>query len=497
MRVKNLLVAFLLFGLAFAEFGIALTSTGAIEDEELESIRSIFYANGKIYIISPDLSGYFVYNIQDKDMDKKTYDELSGVRDVFVDERGYMYFTKSGSIWKKAPSMKQIRTYDGAYGIWKLGDLLYLTDEKENRIVVMADDGAVLNFVGQKGEYNLMFDSPKGIFYYDGKFYIADYNNGRVQVLYENLSLYDICGKTNIMMESAYDVFVDSDYVYVVDRKGNEIVWFTKDCYPVFSYTINAPVGVVVVNDTMYIAQEDGKIQRFNYERLNPFQYIFLQMKEYLDDVEYYENLYYIGKEIGVQGNWNIIDYYDSVQAKYEQNRPGEAYFYLKKFKSYDILNETRYLENAISARMLSLANGRWNEKDIEKAVKNKDFDLALELLKTEQQTQPILNITEEKNETKPVRNITKIPEEAFTEIEQKIANPPLLTDYSKAKEYYQKAIEYKEKDPELAYSYLQSASSLIEEENKKTSVYPLLALLFIVLVALVGYALFGGKKRR
>jgi hypothetical protein len=37
----------------------------------------------------------------------------------------------------------------------------------------------------------------------------------------------------------------------------------------------------------------------------------------------------------------------------------------------------------------------------------------------------------------------------------------------------------------------------LIEEENKKTSVYPLLALLFIVLVALVGYALFGGKKRR
>ncbi|MGC9005906.1 MAG: hypothetical protein ACP5JC_04815, partial [Candidatus Micrarchaeia archaeon] len=306
MRVKNLIVALLLFGLAFAEFGILLTPTGTIEDDELESIRGIFYSNGKIYILSPDLSGYFIYNLNDTDMDKKTYDELSGVRDVFVDDRGYMYFTKPGAILKKAPSLKQVRSYDGAYGIWKLGDVFYLTDDNENRIVLMADDGATLNFVGAKGQYTLMFDAPKGIFYDEGKIYIADYNNGRVQVIYENLSIYGICGKTNIRMKSAYDVFVDADYVYVVDKEGNQIVWFTKDCYPVFTYTISSPVGVWVVNNTMYIAQEDGKIQMFKYERLIPLQYIFIQLREYFDEIDYYEKLYYIGKEINVQGNWNL-----------------------------------------------------------------------------------------------------------------------------------------------------------------------------------------------
>ena len=497
MRVKNLLVSLLLFGLAFAEFGILLTPTGSIEDEELESIRSIFYANGKIYIISPDLSGYFIYTLENSDMDKKTYEQLDGVRDVFVDENGYMYFTKASSIWKKAPSLKQVRSYDGAYGIWKHNNLFYLTDEKENRIVVMADNGAVLNFVGQKGQYNLMFDSPRGVFYDGEKIYVADYNNGRVQVLYENLTLHDICGKKNIKMESAYDVFVDSDYVYVADKKGNKLVWFTKDCYPVFEYAINYPVGVWVINDTLYVAQEDGKIQRFKYERFTPLQYIFLQLREYSDKVNYYESLYYLGKEIGIRGNWEPISTYNTIQSNYEENRPGEAYFYLKKLKSYDLLNETVTLENAISARLLSLSKGRWNEEEIVDAVKNKDFKLAIELLKSEQQTKPSANITEEKNITEPTKNITRIPKEVFSEIEEKIANQPPFTDYSKAKEYYNKALEYKEKDPELAYSYLQSANSLIEEENRKTSVYPLLALLGLVLIGLVGYTFLSRKKKR
>ncbi|GEM_PF-2188745 len=497
MRVKNLLVALLLFGLAFAEFGILLTPTGTIEDEELTSIQGIFYTSGKIYIISPDISGYFIYNIQDKDIDKKTYDQLNGLRDIFIDENGYMYLTKSGSIWKRAPSLKQIRTYDDAYGIWKLGDTLYLTDDKNNRFVVMSTDGATLNFVGEKGQYNLMFDSPKGIFYNEGKFYVADYNNGRVQVIYENLTLHAICGQKNINMQSAYDVFVDADYVYVADKKGNQVVWFTKDCYPVFAYTINSPVGVWVVDNTMYIAQEDGKIQTFNYERLTPQQYIFLQMRQYFDAVKYYERLYYIGKEINVGGEWGLIAAYDGVQAKYEENKPGEAYFYLQKFKSYNLADETVKLENAVSARILSLAQGRWNEKEIVDTAKTKNFELALELLKTEQPAPPPANKTEEEIPPRPEQNITKIPKEAFSEVEQKIANPPPLVDYTRAKDYYEKALEYEEKDPELAYSYLQSANSLIEEENRKTSIYPLLALLAVVIVALIGYALAGGKKRR
>lgn len=497
MGVKNFIVALLLFSIAFAEFGIVLTPTGTIEDDQLESIKGIFYANGKIYIISPDISGYFIYTIQGNDMDKKTYEELNGLRDIFVDDRGYMYFTKGSSIWKRAPSLKQVRSYDGAYGIWKLEDKFYLTDSKENRVVVMADDGAVINFIGEKGQYNLMFDSPKGIFYDDGKFYIADDNNRRVQVMYENLTLHSMCGQTNIMMQSAYDVFVDADYVYVADKKGGQVVWFTKDCYPVFAYTISDPVGVWVVDDKMYIAQENGKIQTFNYERLMPLQYIFLKIKEYFDDMEYYEQLYYIGKDIGVQGTWDMIAAYDAIQARYEEDKPGEAYFYFQKFKSYNLLNETKTLENAISARMLSLAQGRWNEDEIVDAVESKDFEHALELLETEQPPPPPLNVSKEEPQPQPEQNVTKVPKEAFTEVEQKIANPPPFVDYTRAEDYYKKALEYEEKDPALAYSYLQSANSLIEEENKKTSVYPLLALLGVVVIALVGYVLFGGKKKR
>ncbi|MEM4707463.1 MAG: hypothetical protein QXL47_02525 [Candidatus Anstonellales archaeon] len=496
MRFKNLLVALLLFGIVFGEFGISLNPTGTIEDEELESINGIFYANGKLYILSPDHAGYFVYNLETKDMDKKTYEELSGLRDIYVDEKGYMYFTKFGSIWKRAPSLRQIRGYDGAYGIWKLGDLFYITDDKENRIVVMDENGATVNFVGRKGEYNLMFDSPKGIFYDEGKFYVADYNNGRVQVIYENLTLADMCGQKNINMQSAYDVFVDADYVYVVDKRAGEIVWFTKDCYPVFSYAIQDPVGVWVVNNTLFIAQENGKIQRFNYERMTPLQYIFLQVREYMDGIDYYEKLYYIGKEIGVKGEWNILAYYQAMQAKYEENRPGEAYFYLNQLKSYDLAGETSKLENAISSKLLSLADGRWNENKIVDAVRAKNFEEALELLSAEQPSTQPTNITNEQNITQPVQNITKIPEEVFSEVEKKISNPPPLADYSKAKEYYEKAVEYKKKDPQLAYSYLQSANSLIEEENKKTSVYPLIALLVVVLAGFVFFFLQQRKKK-
>ncbi|MGC9005739.1 MAG: hypothetical protein ACP5JC_03930, partial [Candidatus Micrarchaeia archaeon] len=194
-------------------------------------------------------------------------------------------------------------------------------------------------------------------------------------------------------------------------------------------------------------------------------------------------------------GNWNLIGSYNAVQAKYEENKPGEAYFYLQDFKSYDLLNETTKLENAISARILSLAHGKWNENEIADAVENKDFELALKLLETEE-PRPQINISEEQNITKPEQNITKIPKEAFAEVEQKIANPPPFADYTRAKEYYEKALEYEKKDPELAYSYLQSANSLIEEENKKTSVYPLIGLLVLVLLGFVFFFLQERKKK-
>lgn len=72
-------------------------------------------------------------------------------------------------------------------GIIAVDDKLYVCDIGENKILVLDSEGNLLEEVGETGNGDLEFLRPMGIAYADGRFYVLDVQNTRIQILDENL----------------------------------------------------------------------------------------------------------------------------------------------------------------------------------------------------------------------------------------------------------------------------------------------------------------------
>ncbi|MGB5928962.1 MAG: Calx-beta domain-containing protein, partial [Cyclobacteriaceae bacterium] len=137
--------------------------------------------------------------------------------------------------------------------------------------------------VGSVGTGNLQFDSPEGIAVGpDGKIYVADRNNDRVQVLNADFTYntqFGGLGTGSGQFENPIDITVDdSGNIYVVDRSNHRLQVFNSSY--VFQFQIGTkgvrgsgnnefdfPEGVAVDNDNnlIYVADRNNdRVQVFN-----------------------------------------------------------------------------------------------------------------------------------------------------------------------------------------------------------------------------------------
>ena len=112
-------------------------------------------------------------------------------------------------------------------------NILLVVDKGGNRVVQFnCADGKQIATCGGYGQRNGEFDEPTGIDYNNGKVYVVDWQNYRIQVLNDDLSFdfkFGTRGNGTGQFEGPYDVAVNrnTSQVFVTDFKLNRVQMFT------------------------------------------------------------------------------------------------------------------------------------------------------------------------------------------------------------------------------------------------------------------------------
>ena len=175
---------------------------------------------------------------------------------------------------------------------------LYVADTFNYRVQIytnLSGTPAVENTIGAIGAIktdNTGFNKPYGVTVADGKLYVADYGNHRVQI-YTNLSGTPAVEKTigtgspvtnNTGFDNPYGVAVDGDKLYVADQNNHRVQVYTNlsgtpavektigtgsaVSYPDTANTgFNSPYGVAVDGDKLYVADRlNQRIQVYEWK---------------------------------------------------------------------------------------------------------------------------------------------------------------------------------------------------------------------------------------
>jgi sugar lactone lactonase YvrE len=258
------------------EYFITLGITGSpgTDMNRLDSPKDIAMDDsGKIYV-----ADYGNHRIQ-------VFDDLAdGVADATIGITGVSGLNNSA--------------FNYPYGVAVNGDWLYVSDSGNHRIQIHGLDGAYINTIGDTGRLGctdeLLF-YPYGLDVGDdGRIYVADHKNQRVQVF---TSTYDCAATIGTTREtgSAYSflhnptsVAVDGSDIYVADYDNNRVQVFTADNLPRYSWTLGSrtykAISQTDFRDPRDVAVgPDGKIYVADYKN-NRVQ-IFDKDYNYLDTI--------------------------------------------------------------------------------------------------------------------------------------------------------------------------------------------------------------------
>jgi len=176
-------------------------SSGRIYVADYGNDRVQIYSNGGSYLYTIHNLGVWVHDIYDP-------------RGVFVDKNGKIYIT--------AECCVRIFNSDGSY---------------VGYIGTNCDTPRVLGIGGPEcGDDNNHFNNPRGIFVdNNGKIYVADTNNNRIQIFNSDKTLFNSigtgsAGSTKYQFNNPYDVALDSDgRIYVADYGNYRVQIYNSD----------------------------------------------------------------------------------------------------------------------------------------------------------------------------------------------------------------------------------------------------------------------------
>jgi DNA-binding beta-propeller fold protein YncE len=108
------------------------------------------------------------------------------------------------------------------------GDIL-VTDVSKglHRVVIVRTDGALISIIGSEGFDDGQFIYPNLAVEHNGKIYVSDSGNERIQFFESGERSWKFSGAyRNILLEMPLGIAVSFDHLYVVDRQASAVLEF-------------------------------------------------------------------------------------------------------------------------------------------------------------------------------------------------------------------------------------------------------------------------------
>lgn len=369
---KTLFSLFLLLSPLFAlyPFNVSITEVGNIsvwEDYPDSKPDLMFYSKGVLYFTDPGTPALFSYGNGTLDLLMRKV--LSNPSGVYVKEDGTIYVADRGEGVVRYSPYKIIYEDTGENGIYLSGGNFYLSDQMYGRMLVISEDGHYVSRFGRNGSYTGEFQNPKDVQIFNNLVYIADSGNGRVERYAPNFT-YELSygnAKEGIVLKKPNGIFVDENYVYVADILGNQLVLYTHDGYPVYSYPVESPADAVVVNNTLYVSQavKEGSILVANISVPKPGAYV-EEISDALEPAfsEYSENSG-LAQLLNLSHNRTIAAEWENAKFAFEMGNYGEAFYKIMHLSESNIAYENENLEHALYSEISRLAQNSTAKQEI------------------------------------------------------------------------------------------------------------------------------------
>ena len=154
-------------------------------------------------------------------------------------------------------------------------DNIYVVENSNHRIQKFTSTGEFTAVVGTYGSNPLQFSNPVGIGFNkkNGKLYVCDKSNHRIQVLETNLThhrSFGSKGNENGQFLSLWDIAFDSNgNVYVADHNNHRIQTFTPDGQYLQNFgtgQLQSPSSIAIHGDIVYVTEAGNRVSVFSNE---------------------------------------------------------------------------------------------------------------------------------------------------------------------------------------------------------------------------------------
>lgn len=197
------------------------------------------YGNGRVEVTTPDGTYLFSFDTVDggKKLRNPTYLAINSKGEVYVTDsrlKGVYVFTPQGKFIRKfAPDKNPDFEWDPTALAFDAANNLYVADVLDEHQILVFDTSGKLKFkfgerrsANQKGEFKGGFYFPNGVFVdRDGKIFVADSNNRRVQVFSSK-------GKYLYIVETGGNprgIWIDrKNRLYTSDALGHDVLVILK-----------------------------------------------------------------------------------------------------------------------------------------------------------------------------------------------------------------------------------------------------------------------------
>ncbi len=412
MNVKRLFAFFLLFNPLFAlyTFNFSITETDNItmgEDYPNAEPYLMAYSDGMLYF--SDTSTPYVFTYNGSDLETIMGRTLSYPSGVFVASNGSVYVADRGLGLVRHSPYKVMSEDSGYTGLDFLNGTFYISDYYYGRIVLLTEKGAFNSSFGSEGKYDNNFDKPQDLQIFNDSIYIADSGNGRVEkysLSFQKLASYGNA-KGGVVLKQPTGIFVDSDYVYVADYSGNQVVAYTHDGYPVYTYPAIAPRDVLVVGDIMYITHGDLErvISVSNISVPDPASSANDVHSSLEPAFSLYSSYAELCSQLNVSYNSTIPAEWANAEFALSQGNYGEAFYKMMDLNSTDISAAASEVEISLDAELSSLAQSSSAKSEILALVAEKRYSDAYSVYLNSSIVVPNVttNETQEENDVFPL----------------------------------------------------------------------------------------------
>ncbi len=387
MRAFALLAVFaLLLSCTFADFTFYKMVDGTGEDyedeyNEFDRPISIFVKNGTLFV--SDTGNDRVYEMDGNEIGKKIgpssgVNKLTGQRSIWIDEEGRIFIANKGEsrVQIYEGSNINMEGYSGSsgeflnpYAFVPYDDVYYVLDGSNDRIYYYDTSFRYQGYAGEPGNFNLQFSRPSDMWAANGKIYVADTYNDRIQVLTTDFEYVDSfgTGRGGLKLSQPEGIYVGSDRVYVADTANHRIVVFSMSGYPIETFgsqgdgndEFESPTDVFVEGDKMYVADSyNGRVMEYIIS--NPpspagpeVEGLDEKLEDLNDSIEDFEELYEEAEKIGVNATQSADYYYGLALSSYQLGDFTQSETYAVE-GLVEAENDMRDLERAIRRKVLA-----------------------------------------------------------------------------------------------------------------------------------------------